>query len=177
MEDWAPFSNSEVEIGGYDLWCEDNYLSPFMAVMDNRLSGLLEVLPVSKEDTLYDLGCGDARVLIEFAKKGVKGVGVDLDEVQVTKASQKVEEAQLSHMVSVFQGDFLTIELSEATVIYVFLLPKALELLKHRFIEHMQTGKLKLVVSILYEIPEWPYEVKEFPSISGFFYYKDTLTQ
>jgi len=77
---------------------------------------MLEVAGVTKNDVVYDLGCGDGRVAIMAAKKyGARGVGVDNDPERIAEAQANAEREGVSHLVRFVQQN--TIDLSEATVV------------------------------------------------------------
>ena len=84
-----------------------------------------------KEQVIYDLGCGDGIVNVEFAKMfGTRGVGLDLDESLLSKANALAEAEHVSELVSFRKQDLLTADYSEATILFLYLLPEALERLK-----------------------------------------------
>mmetsp|Transcript_12598 Transcript_12598/g.1885 ORF Transcript_12598/g.1885 Transcript_12598/m.1885 type:complete len:80 (-) Transcript_12598:4-243(-) len=72
--------------------------------------------------------------------------------------------------ISIIEGNFLEIDISEASIIYVFLLPKALEALRQKFIEAFQLGRLKRIVSTLYDMPFEEFHQEENTEF-GFFTY------
>lgn len=120
---------------------------------------------------LYDLGCGDAKVLVEAVRNGCeKCVGVDMDPDVVAKALDNVAQNEMLDKITVIEGNFLEIDISEATIIYVFLLPKALEALREKFLQAFQNGKLKRIVSTLYDMPFEEYNQIENTEY-GFFIY------
>ncbi|CAG9314554.1 unnamed protein product [Blepharisma stoltei] len=173
-EEWAPFNQDEIDIFGNDLWCEQDYLAPFWPSTDTRSEGLLNSFDIRNDDVLYDLGCGDGRILIEAVRKGAnKCIGIEYDEALVEKGKEKVREAGLEDKIEIKHGNFLEIDLSDATLIYVFLLPKAVELLTPRFVALMNAGKLRIIGSVLYELKEWPYSFISKPEIASFLYFKE----
>jgi len=89
---------------------------PVRAQGGGRLERMLEVAGVTRNDVVYDLGCGDGRVAIMAAKKyGARGVGVDNDPGRIAEARANAEREGVSHLVRFVQQD--TIDLSEATVV------------------------------------------------------------
>lgn len=112
-------------------------------------------MEIKDYDVFYDLGCGDGRILIEAAKRGAKKcVGVEYDVKLAELSLKNVESSGFSHMIEIKIGNFLTLDISDATLIYVFLLPKPVELLKPRFIELMNNANLKMAASVLYELKD-----------------------
>ena len=86
---------------------------------------MLEMAQVTRDDLLYDLGCGDGRIMVTAAKKyGCKAVGYELHAGRVRKSLANVEKNNVGHLVTVEQKDIFTLDLSEASVITLYLLPE-----------------------------------------------------
>ncbi|MGQ9505606.1 MAG: SAM-dependent methyltransferase [Thermogutta sp.] len=86
---------------------------------------MLEMAEVKKGDVVYDLGCGDGRIVVAAAKKyGVKAVGFDIDPQRIKEARENVKKNKVEHLVRIEQKDIFTLDLSEATVITLYLLPQ-----------------------------------------------------
>jgi SAM-dependent methyltransferase len=84
-----------------------------------------------KDQIVYDLGCGDGKVNIQLAKEfGTRGVGLDLDGHLISQANALAESEEVNHLVSFKVEDILKTDLSDATVLFLYLLPDALEKLK-----------------------------------------------
>ncbi len=85
---------------------------------------MLEVAQVTKDDLLYDLGCGQGDIVVAAAKKyGCRCVGYDIDPVRVREARKNVEENNVGHLVRIEHQDVFTLDLSDADVITLYLLP------------------------------------------------------
>ncbi|MHC4394167.1 MAG: methyltransferase domain-containing protein [Planctomycetota bacterium] len=99
---------------------------------------MLELAKVKKDDLVYDLGCGDGRIVVTAAKKyGCRAIGYDIDPRRVRESRENVENNKVAHMVKIEQRDIFTLDLSRASVITLYLLPALnVELLP-------QLGKLK----------------------------------
>ena len=79
---------------------------------------------VKKGDVVYDLGCGDGRIVVTAAAKyGVKAVGFDIDPERVKEARANVKKNHVEHLVTIKQADIFTLDLREATVVTLYLLP------------------------------------------------------
>src|SRR5512137_2482912 len=86
---------------------------------------MLEMAEVRKGDVVYDLGCGDGRIVVTAAKKyGVKAVGFDIDPQRVKEARENVRANQVEHLVTIREADVFTLDLREASVVTLYLLPQ-----------------------------------------------------
>lgn len=85
---------------------------------------MLELAGVKKNDVLYDLGCGDGRIVVTAAKKyGCKAIGYDIDPQRIKESQENVEKNNVGHLVKIVQADIFTLDLSQANVITLYLLP------------------------------------------------------
>ena len=89
------------------------------------ISILLQMARVQKDDVLYDLGCGDGRVLALAAQKyGCRGRGYEIDPERVQASIENVRRNRVEKLVTIVQADIFTLDLSEATVVHLYLLPE-----------------------------------------------------
>ena len=85
---------------------------------------MLELAEVKKDDLVYDLGCGDGRIVVTAAKRyGCKAVGYDIDPQRVKESLENVEKENVGHLVRIEERDIFTLDLSKASVITLYLLP------------------------------------------------------
>ena len=85
---------------------------------------MLELAEVKTGDVVYDLGCGDGRIVVTAAKKyGVKAIGFDIDPQRVKEANENVRSNKVEHLVTIKQEDIFTLDLREANVVTLYLLP------------------------------------------------------
>lgn len=85
---------------------------------------MLEMAEVKPGDVVYDLGCGDGRIVVTAARKyGVKAVGVDIDPQRVKEAMENVRSNKVEHLVTIKQADIFTLDLRPASVVTLYLLP------------------------------------------------------
>ena len=95
---------------------------PFVPSPMPVVDRMLELAEVKRDDVVYDLGSGDGRIVIQAAKKyGAKGVGIDLDPKLVELAQAKALEEGVSHLVEFHAGDALTVDISGATVVTLYM--------------------------------------------------------
>jgi hypothetical protein len=129
---------------------------------------MLELAQVAKDDVLYDLGCGDGRIVVTAAKEyGCKAAGFDLRRGRVKASLENVEKNKVGHLVRIEQKDIFTLDLSKASVITLYLLPELnvklipqLEKLKpgSRIVSHdfdMKGVKPDKVVEVNSEDEDW----------------------
>ena len=86
---------------------------------------MLELAQVTKDDLVYDLGCGDGRIVVTAAKKyGCKAVGFDIDSKRIRESLANVEKNNVGNLVRIEQKDIFTLDLSKANVVTLYLLPE-----------------------------------------------------
>ncbi len=106
---------------------EDNTVRnpPFVKTPPEVVDQMLELVDVEKDELLYDLGCGDGRIAMAAAKKfGCRAIGFDIEPEIVEIAKNQVTQNNLEDLVEIRQRDVLTLDLSQADVIMMYLLPK-----------------------------------------------------
>jgi hypothetical protein len=97
----------------------------FVPTPQETVDKMLELAEVKKDDLLYDLGCGDGRIVVTAAKKyGCKAVGYDIARKRVKESLANVEKNNVGHLVRIEQRDIFTLDLSAANVITLYLLPE-----------------------------------------------------
>src|SRR5205823_434385 len=86
---------------------------------------MLELAEVKKTDIVYDLGCGDGRIVVTAATKfGAKGVGLDIDPQRVKESLENVKKSKVQDLVTIKQEDIFKQDLSKANVVTLYLLPE-----------------------------------------------------
>ena len=95
---------------------------PFVPSPSYVVDRMIEVAELKNGDVLYDMGSGDGRIVIEAAKKyGIRGVGIDLNPELVAKARENAKKEGVSHLVEFRAQDGLTVDISEATVVTLYM--------------------------------------------------------
>jgi precorrin-6B methylase 2 len=85
---------------------------------------MLELAKVTKKDVVYDLGCGDGRIVVAAAKKyGCKAYGFDVDPQRIKESKERVEKNKVEKLVTIEKKDIFTLDLSKANVVTLYLLP------------------------------------------------------
>jgi len=86
---------------------------------------MLQLAEVKEGDVVYDLGCGDGRIVVTAAKKyGVKAIGFDIDPERVKEANANVKSNKVEHLVTIKQADIFKLDLRPASVVTLYLLPE-----------------------------------------------------
>jgi SAM-dependent methyltransferase len=97
----------------------------FVPTPQDVVEKMLELAKVKKDDLIYDLGCGDGRIVVTAAKMyGCKAKGYDIDPKRVKESLENVKENNVGHLVTIEQKDIFTLDLSDANVITLYLLPE-----------------------------------------------------
>lgn len=96
----------------------------FVPTPQEVVDRMLELAEVKKDDLVYDLGCGDGRIVVTAAKKyGAKAVGYDIDPQRVKEANENVRKNDVEDRVEIKQEDIFKLDLSDADVVTLYLLP------------------------------------------------------
>jgi SAM-dependent methyltransferase len=129
-------------------------LAPFLPTPMCVVEKMLELADVNENDIVYDLGCGDGRIVITAAKKyGAHGVGLDVFPQWIKKSRENARKAGVDSIVEFRLEDATKADISEATVVALYLLPKSNELLRPMLEEQLKLGAC--VVTHDYHVPGW----------------------
>ena len=97
----------------------------YVPTPDAVVDRMLELARVGKDDVVYDLGCGDGRIVVAAAARyGARAIGYDIDPARVAEARQNVRDHHVEHLVQIEQRDIFTLDLSPASVVALYLLPE-----------------------------------------------------
>jgi precorrin-6B methylase 2 len=114
---------------------------PFITTPDVVVERMLELAGTRAQDVVMDLGSGDGRIVIAAARGfGARGIGIELDRALVEQSRRNARSAGVAERVSFVQGDVLTADLSEASVVTLYLLPGLIGRLQPRFIGELRPG-------------------------------------
>ena len=116
---------------------------------------MLELAQVKRDDVVYDLGSGDGRIVITAAKKyGARGVGIELDPALVKKATENAAAAGVSDRVRFVTQDLFTADISQASVVTLYLLQSINERLRPKLVRELKPGT-RIVSHVFNMGPEW----------------------
>ena len=129
-------------------------VSPFLASSAAVIELMLRLAEVKPGETVYDLGCGDARILVMAAQKyGARGVGVELDAEVFALARANVRSHGLKDRITLVRGNLFDADLRDADVVALYLLPEALARLRPMLEQQLRPGAR--VVTHDFGIPGW----------------------
>lgn len=127
---------------------------PFIATPMEVADRMLEMAEVRKDDVLYDLGSGDGRIVILAAKRyGARGVGIEIDPDLVEISRERARQEGVNHLVEFRLQDALTVDVSSATVVTLYLAPEFNEKLRPVLRSQLKPGSR--VVSHDFDMADW----------------------
>lgn len=130
---------------------------PYVPTTEEAVRQMLKLANVQKTDVLYDLGCGDGRIVIEAAKTyGARGVGIDIDPQRIKEANENAKRAGVDTLVRFIQKDLFEADFSEASVVTLFLLPSVNLKLRPKLLKDLKPGTR--VVSNTFDMGDWKAE-------------------
>jgi SAM-dependent methyltransferase len=145
----------------------------FQTTPQEVVEEMLEMAKVTKDDIVYDLGCGDGRFVITAAKKyGARGVGIDIDPLRIRESQKNATEAGVTDLVRFIEDDLFTTPIHEATVIILYLLPELNLKLRPKLLRELSPGAR--IVSYSFDMDDWkPDATRSFrsPTFSTIFPY------
>jgi protein-L-isoaspartate O-methyltransferase len=129
-------------------------LAPYVSSPQPIVVKMLEIAGLKSGETLFDLGCGDGRIVATAAKEfGAKAVGVELSPALAKRAREAVESLGLQQQVKIIEGDMMAVDLSGADVVALYLLTEANEQLRPKLEKELKPGAR--VVSLEFRIKGW----------------------
>jgi SAM-dependent methyltransferase len=148
---------------------------PFVPTPQPVVDRMLDLAKVQPNDLIYDLGSGDGRIVITAAKRyGARGIGIDLDPQRVREARENAREAGVEGKVQFINGDLFKTDLSNATVVTLYLLNSVNRDLRPQLWKQLRVGTR--VVSHAFDMgDEWPPERTE--QVDGRTVYYWTITE
>ena len=133
---------------------------PYVPTTEAAVQAMLKLGDVKKSDVVYDLGCGDGRIVIAAAKSyGARGVGIDINPVRIGEAKENAKKAGVEKLVRFEENDLFEAKIGEATVVTLFLLPNINLKLRPKLLQDLKPGTR--VVSNTFDMGDWKPE-KEF---------------
>jgi SAM-dependent methyltransferase len=127
---------------------------PYVPSKPEVVAEMLRMAKVGKDDILYDLGCGDGRIVITAAQLyGTRGVGIDIDPDRIAESKENAAQAKVTHLVKFLEQDLFEADFHEATVVSLYLLTSVNLRLRPRLLSQLRPGTR--VVSHNYGMDTW----------------------
>ena len=132
----------------------------YVPTPQNVVDAMLDMAKVTKNDVVYDLGCGDGRIVITAAKRGARGVGIDIDPQRIKEARENAKTAGVEDRVQFLETDLFTSDISKATVVTLYLLPSLNLKLQPKLFKELKPGTR--IVSHSFDMGDWkPEQTRE----------------
>ncbi len=127
---------------------------PYVPTTDPAVDAMLKLADVKSTDIVYDLGCGDGRIVIAAAKKyGAHAVGIDIDPVRIREAKDNAKKAGVENLVRFEENDLFKADIHEASVVTLFLLSSVNLRLRHKLQQDLSPGTR--IVSNTFDMGDW----------------------
>jgi predicted RNA methylase len=133
------------------IWPPNSPWAPWWRTNRKTARAICSLAKITRSDIVYDLGCGDGTLIVTAAKEyGAKAVGIEIDPLRAWIARVRVWFNRLQNKIEVRREDFFLTDLSEATVVVVYLVPRTLEKLLPKFKKELKKGTR--IISYKYDI-------------------------
>ena len=127
---------------------------PYVPTTDDAVAAMLKLADIKSTDIVYDLGCGDGRIVIAAAKKfGSRGVGVDIDPARIREAKENAKKAGVENLVRFEENDLFKTDIHDANVVMLFLLNSVNLKLRPKLLAELKPGTR--VVSNTFDMGDW----------------------
>jgi len=154
--------------GGAPSYQAEQILAPYVPTPQNVVERMLALAEVTFKDVVYDLGCGDGRIVITAAKKyGAHAVGVDIDPERIKESQANAKAAGVENLVTFRLEDAMKADISPATVVTLYLLTASNATLRPILTRQLKPGTR--IVSHAFGMGDWePLKTEKVPDESGF---------
>lgn len=127
---------------------------PYVPTDTRVVQAMLEFAEVTRKDFLYDLGCGDGRIVVTAALDyGTRGIGIDMDPMRIAEAMELAGNSMVENMTDFIEADLLEADFSDATVVTLYLLDMVNVELRPRLLEELKPGTR--IVSHAFDMADW----------------------
>jgi SAM-dependent methyltransferase len=127
---------------------------PYVPTTEEAVKEMLKLADVKKTDVVYDLGCGDGRIVIAAAKEyGARGVGIDINPERIAEAKDNAKKASVEKLVSFEENDLFDADIHEASVVTLFLLSSVNLKLRPKLLKDLKPGTR--IVSNTFDMGDW----------------------
>ena len=127
---------------------------PYVPTTEQAVQAMLKLADVKKTDVVYDLGCGDGRIVIAAANKyGARSVGIDINPVRISEAKENARKAGVERLVRFEENDLFQADIHEASVVTLFLLSDVNLKLRPRLLRELKPGTR--IISNTFDMGDW----------------------
>ena len=146
---------------------QEESLAPYVPTPYDVVNRMLELAEVTRDDVVYDLGCGDGRIVITAAERfGARGVGIDYDPERIAEANANAARRGVQDLVTFIRQDAMAADVSEATVVTLYLLSSSNRKLRPILTRQLRPGAR--IVSHAFRMGDWrPDVTREFDDERG----------
>ena len=153
-------------VAQYPAPAASSSLAPYVPTPQDVVDRMLSLANVTGADVVYDLGCGDGRIVITAAKTfGARGVGVDIDPDRIKESQANAKAAGVEHLVIFKLQDAMTVDVSPATVVTLYLLSSSNAKLRPLLTRQLKPGAR--IVSHAFSMSDWTPEKTDVFTDSG----------
>jgi SAM-dependent methyltransferase len=132
---------------------------PYVPTDEKVVQAILDLAGVGEGDVVYDLGCGDGRIVIGAARRGARAVGVDIDLQRIHESQENARRFGIGHRVRFIRDSFFNIDLRDATVVTLYLLPSINLKLRPKLLFELRPGAR--LISNHFDMGEWSADATE----------------
>jgi SAM-dependent methyltransferase len=133
---------------------QEGKIVPYVPTPQAVVDRMLELAQVKKGDVVYDLGSGDGRIVVTAAKKyGIKAIGFEIDPQRIKESHENIKKAGVENLVEIRQQDIRTVDLSQASVLTMYLLPEVNLMIRPNIWKQMKPGSR--IVSHDFDMGDW----------------------
>jgi SAM-dependent methyltransferase len=130
---------------------------PYVPTPPEVVAAMVKLAGVRSGDVVYDLGCGDGRIVIAAVQvRGVRGVCVDIDPERIHESRQNAQIAGVADRIRFVQGNLFEVPIEGATVVMIYLLPEVNLRLRPRLLKELRPGTR--IISHAFDMGDWPPE-------------------
>jgi predicted RNA methylase len=155
---------------------DPNYMAPFNPSVDDVVNNALDMLQLCKEHVLWDLGCGDGRLLVEACvKHGCMARGVEYDKDLCQSSKERAKNAGVATSVEILHDNILNVDFSSAQRMYLFLLPDGLKKLTPKIRRVLENSDARIVTYAFSVVALKPVEIRDHKGTKLYLYTADSL--
>lgn len=144
---------------------------PYVPTPENVVEGMLQMADVKQSDLVYDLGCGDGRIVITAAKKyGAKGVGVDNNQTRIDESNENAKMSEVTGLVEFRNQNLFETDLTKASVVTLYLLSEVNLRLRPKLFKELEPGTR--IVSHSFDMDDWEPDSQKYIDSRSIYFWK-----